>query len=64
MCVAVENPSQCEVREVRSFRWTKKLSEADIHHELCFVYSPNIESAGIVLGEHKVFIAPIQMGHV
>ncbi|GBM98491.1 hypothetical protein AVEN_140723-1 [Araneus ventricosus] len=48
MCASKENPAKCEMRGVTGFLWAKKLSAADIHHELCAVYRPNIMSEGVV----------------
>ncbi|GBM51790.1 Histone-lysine N-methyltransferase SETMAR [Araneus ventricosus] len=48
MRAAIENPAKCEVRGVMRFLWTKKLSAAEIHRELCAVFGPNIMSEGVV----------------
>jgi hypothetical protein len=50
MCAAINNPISCEVRAVIWFLHAKQISAADIHHELCVVYGPNIMSAGSVSG--------------
>jgi hypothetical protein len=48
MCPAINNPASCEIRAVIRFFHAKNMSAAEIHGELCVVYSQNVMSEGSV----------------
>jgi hypothetical protein len=39
MCPVIDDPAKCEIRPVVHFILAKNMSAAEIHHELCAVYS-------------------------
>jgi hypothetical protein len=46
MLPAIDNPASCEIRAVICFHHAKNVSAAEIHCELCAVYSQNVMSEG------------------
>jgi hypothetical protein len=46
MCPAIDNSTSCEIRAVICFLHTKNMSAAEVHHEVCVVYSQNVMSEG------------------
>jgi transposase len=44
MCPAIDNPTSCEIRIAHDIN----MSAAEIHHELCAIYSQNVMSEGTV----------------
>jgi hypothetical protein len=48
MCPAIDNPVSCEIRAVIRFLHAKNISAAEIHRELCAVYSQNVMNDGNV----------------
>jgi hypothetical protein len=48
MCPVTNNPASCESRAVICFLPIKNMSSAEIHHELCVVYSQNVMNEGTV----------------
>jgi hypothetical protein len=44
MCPAIDNPASCKIHAIISFLHTKYTHAAEIHHELCRVYSQNVMS--------------------
>jgi hypothetical protein len=46
MCPETDNPVSCEIRAVIRFLRAKNMSPAEIHCELCAVYSQNLMSEG------------------
>jgi hypothetical protein len=48
MCPVIDNPTSCEICTVIHLLHAKNLNAAEIHHELCAVYSQNVMSDGTV----------------
>jgi hypothetical protein len=48
MCPVFDNPINCKILTVILFLHTKIMCAAEIHHELCAVYSQNVMSEGTV----------------
>jgi hypothetical protein len=48
MCPVIDNPTSCKICAVVCFLHAKYMSAAEIHHELCAVYSKNVMSKGTV----------------
>jgi hypothetical protein len=48
MCPATDNPTSCEICTVINFLHAKNMNAAEIHRELCAVYSQNVMSEGTV----------------
>jgi hypothetical protein len=46
MCLAIDNPTSCEIRAVVRFFHSKNTSASEIHHELCAIYGRNVMSEG------------------
>jgi hypothetical protein len=45
MCPAIDNSARCEICTVIHFLYTKNMSAAESHHELCMVvYGQNVMS--------------------
>jgi hypothetical protein len=55
MCPATDNPAKCEIRAVIRFLYTKNMSAAEIHRDLCAVYGKNTMSEGIVSQQCRMF---------
>jgi hypothetical protein len=47
-CVAIDNPTSCEIRTLIRYLHPKNLNAAEIHCELCTVYIQNIMNEGTV----------------
>jgi hypothetical protein len=47
-CPAIDNPASCEISHVIRFLHANNMSAAEIHRELCAVYSKNVMSEGTV----------------
>jgi hypothetical protein len=45
---AIDNPSSCKINAVLWFIHAKNMSAAEVHRELCAVYSQNVMSKGNV----------------
>jgi hypothetical protein len=48
MCPAIDYPASCKIRAVIRILHVKNLSAAEIHCELCAVYSQNVTREEIV----------------
>jgi hypothetical protein len=48
MCPAIGSPATCEIRAVIHILHTENMSAAEIHRELCMVYSQNLMNEGTV----------------
>jgi hypothetical protein len=48
MYPASDNPASCEICAGTLFLHTKNMNSAEMHHELCAVYSQNLMSEGTV----------------
>jgi hypothetical protein len=48
ICPVIDNPASCEIRAVVHFLHTENMNAAEIHHELCTVYSRNVISEGAI----------------
>jgi hypothetical protein len=48
MCPATDNPASRKIHTVIHFLHTKNMSAAEIHCELCVIYSHNVMSDGTV----------------
>jgi hypothetical protein len=72
LCPAIDNPASCEIHSVIHFLHTKSMSAAEIHFELCAVYSQNITSEAAVrqcvecseLGEQMFTMKSEVVGHL
>jgi hypothetical protein len=48
ICPAIDNLASCEICTITSFLRAKNISAAEIHSELCTVYSQNIMREGTI----------------
>jgi hypothetical protein len=48
LCPTTDNPITCQNHIIIRFLYSKIMSAAEIHHELCLVYSQNVMSEGTV----------------
>jgi hypothetical protein len=55
VCPVIDNPASCETRVVILFFHAKNTSAAEIHRELCAVYSQNGMSEGTVRQRCRMF---------
>jgi hypothetical protein len=55
MCPVIDNPASCEIRDGIHFICAKNISAAEIHHELCVVYTKNVMSEGTVRWWCRIF---------
>jgi hypothetical protein len=56
MCLAIDNPISCKIHAVVHFLHTKSMIAAEIHCELCMVYSQNVISEETVRQWCRMFI--------
>jgi hypothetical protein len=55
MCPATDNPTSRKISAVICFLHAKNMSAAEIHCELCVVYSQNVMSKGTIRQWYKMF---------
>jgi hypothetical protein len=48
VCPVIDNPTSCKICAVILFFHAKNMSAAEIHNELCAVYSQNVKNEGTV----------------
>jgi hypothetical protein len=48
MCLAIDNPASCEIRAIIRFLLVRNTRDAEIHSELCAVYSQSAMREGTV----------------
>jgi hypothetical protein len=46
MCPTIDNPTNCEIRDIICFLRAKSMNAAEIHRELCAVYGQQVMSEG------------------
>jgi transposase len=55
MCLAIDNPTSCEIRAVILFLHAVNMNAVEIHRELCAVYGQNVMSEGTVRQWYTMF---------